>query len=89
MAGLADDWKANRQACVNVLCAYLRLPADQPDAKAEEAKSKEWLAYRADLEVRHTIIRAIAKHPPDQLGRPTDTSPCPSRIMRRSGILWV
>lgn len=26
MAGLADDWKENRQTCVDVLCAYLRLP---------------------------------------------------------------
>ena len=26
MAGLADDWEANRQTCVNVLCAYLRMP---------------------------------------------------------------
>jgi hypothetical protein len=30
MAGLADDWKQNRQTCVDVLCAYLRLPYD-PD----------------------------------------------------------
>ena len=30
MAGLADDWKQNRQTCVEVLCAYLRLPYD-PD----------------------------------------------------------
>ncbi|MCW2916132.1 MAG: hypothetical protein JWN52_4200 [Actinomycetia bacterium] len=26
MAGLADDWEQGRQTCVNVLCAYLRLP---------------------------------------------------------------
>src|SRR5262245_26763067 len=26
MAGLADDWPENRQTCVDVLCAYLRLP---------------------------------------------------------------
>jgi hypothetical protein len=24
MAGLADDWKQNRQTCVDVLCGYLR-----------------------------------------------------------------
>ena len=28
MAGLADDWEENRQTCVDVLCAYLRLPYD-------------------------------------------------------------
>ena len=27
MAGLADDWKQNRQTCVAVLCAYLRSAA--------------------------------------------------------------
>src|SRR5579859_5410995 len=30
MAGLADDWEKNRQTCVDVLCAYLRMPYD-PD----------------------------------------------------------
>ena len=28
MAGLADDWKQNRQTCVSVLCAHLRLSYD-------------------------------------------------------------
>ncbi|MBB5853883.1 hypothetical protein ACFQ05_11295 [Amycolatopsis umgeniensis] len=40
MAGLADDWVANRQICVDVLCGYLRLPVrenDQPDAKVRES----------------------------------------------------
>ena len=26
MAGLADDWPDHRQMCVDVLCAYLRMP---------------------------------------------------------------
>ena len=26
MAVLADDWEENRQTCVDVLCAYLRMP---------------------------------------------------------------
>ena len=26
MAGLADDWQDHRQMCVDVLCAYLRMP---------------------------------------------------------------
>jgi hypothetical protein len=30
MAGLADDWPAQRQTCVDVLCAYLRMPYE-PD----------------------------------------------------------
>src|SRR5271170_7855916 len=33
MAGLADDWEENRQTCIDVLCAYLRLPYD-PDPGA-------------------------------------------------------
>src|SRR5215475_4710960 len=56
MAGLADDWPENRQTCVDVLCAYLRLPYD-PDP-GEDAAPPE----RANREVRHTIIRLIATH---------------------------
>ena len=26
MAGLADDWTKRRQTCIDVLCAYLRMP---------------------------------------------------------------
>jgi hypothetical protein len=38
MAGLADDWPENRQTCVDVLCAYLRLPVrrDKP------ARRRRW-----------------------------------------------
>ncbi|GAA3070993.1 hypothetical protein GCM10010464_39090 [Pseudonocardia yunnanensis] len=56
IAGLADDWLAQRQTCVDVLCAYLRMPynpADSPPGGAE---------------VRRTIIRSIADHlRPDSL----------------------
>jgi hypothetical protein len=31
MAQLADDWGDNRQACIDVLCAYLRLNSDHDD----------------------------------------------------------
>ncbi len=30
MAALADDWHEQRQTCINVLCAYLRMPYDPP-----------------------------------------------------------
>jgi hypothetical protein len=33
MAGLADDWEANRQTCINVLCAYLRMPYEPDPGK--------------------------------------------------------
>ena len=60
MTGLADDWKQNRQTCVDVLCAYLRLPYD-PDP-GDDAPPDERTSYRANREVRHTIIRLIGTH---------------------------
>ena len=60
MAGLADDWPENRQTCVDVLCAYLRMPYG-PDP-GDEAPGPERLAFRASREVRHTVIRVITAH---------------------------
>ena len=60
MAGLADDWKSNRQTCIDVLCAYLRLPYE-PDP-VEEAPAPERLAFQSSREVRHTVIRVITAH---------------------------
>ena len=54
MAGLTDDWKQNRQTCVDVLCAYLRLPYD-PDP-GQNAVPAARTAYRANREVRHTGV---------------------------------
>src|SRR5215469_7392894 len=42
MGGLADDWEENRQTCVDVLCAYLRLPyAPDPGEDAPAHKRLE------------------------------------------------
>ena len=60
MAGLADDWRQNRQTCVDVLCAYLRLPYDSDPG--DDADPAERTAYRANREVRHTIIRVVTAH---------------------------
>jgi uncharacterized protein YjbI with pentapeptide repeats len=60
MAGLADDWEENRQTCIDVLCAYLRMPYEADPG--EEAPATERLAFRADREVRHTAIRVITAH---------------------------
>jgi hypothetical protein len=60
MAGLADDWPENRQTCVDVLCGYLRLPYE-PDP-GQDAPVPERLAFRANREVRHTVIRVITAH---------------------------
>jgi hypothetical protein len=60
MAGLANDWTENQQTCIDVLCAYLRLPYD-PDP-GDDAEPDIRSAYRANREVRHTIIRLIGAH---------------------------
>jgi uncharacterized protein YjbI with pentapeptide repeats len=60
MAGLAEDWEEHRQTCVDVLCAYLRMPY-APDP-GEGAPTAERLAFRADQQVRHSVIRVIADH---------------------------
>ena len=60
MAGLADDWEENRQTCVDVLCAYLRMPYE-PDP-GQDAPESQRLAFQAIREVRHTVIRVITAH---------------------------
>ena len=60
MAGLADDWQENRQTCVDVLCAYLRMPYE-PDP-GQDAPELQRLAFQAIREVRHTVIRVITAH---------------------------
>jgi uncharacterized membrane-anchored protein YhcB (DUF1043 family) len=60
MAGLADDWEENRQTCVDVLCAYLRMPYE-PDP-GQDAPEPKRLAFQAIREVRHTVIRVISAH---------------------------
>ncbi|MFE1553161.1 pentapeptide repeat-containing protein [Streptomyces sp. NPDC058718] len=63
LSGLADDAPTRelRQTCIDVLCAYLRLPytpeGQLPDG--DTAARHEYLALR---EVRHTIIRLIRDH---------------------------
>ncbi|MGD1225822.1 pentapeptide repeat-containing protein [Streptomyces krungchingensis] len=54
LARLADDWEEQRQVCIDVLCAYLRMPY-KPDPAAQGHKTGE-------REVRHTIIRVISAH---------------------------
>ncbi|MFC5647072.1 pentapeptide repeat-containing protein [Kitasatospora cinereorecta] len=57
MAGLADDWTERRQTCIDVLCAYLRMPyLPQPD---DDAPAEQHLSWRANREVRLTVIRII------------------------------
>jgi uncharacterized protein YjbI with pentapeptide repeats len=60
MAGLADDWKDNRQTCIDVVCAYLRMPYEVEPG--DDAPVEKRLAFRASREVRYTVIRVIAAH---------------------------
>lgn len=62
LSGLADDAPSRelRQTCIDVLCAYLRLPyAPDPGQDTASDIRHEYLALR---EVRHTIIRLIGDH---------------------------
>ncbi|MFF1301177.1 MULTISPECIES: pentapeptide repeat-containing protein [unclassified Streptomyces] len=54
LARLADDWEEQRQVCIDVLCAYLRMPYE-PGAGAPGHREGE-------REVRLTIIRVIREH---------------------------
>ena len=60
MAGLADDWPENRQICIDVLCAYLRLPHESDPG--DDAPAEERIDFGASREARHTVIRVIAAH---------------------------
>ncbi|MEV6383151.1 pentapeptide repeat-containing protein, partial [Streptomyces sp. NPDC051773] len=78
LAGLADDAPDDnlRQTCLDVLCAYLRLPSpsdpgDLPDPlpdgtsptnEQRDAHQDKTDLYRALREVRHTVLRLIGDH---------------------------
>ncbi|MEU6662285.1 pentapeptide repeat-containing protein [Streptomyces sp. NPDC046821] len=54
MARLADDWPEQRQVCIDVLCAYLRMPYEtDPTAPG---------FMKGEREVRLTMIRTIRDH---------------------------
>ena len=60
MAGLADDWPENRQACVDVLCAYLRRQYEpDPGDRAGPAIRRR---FQAEQQVRHSAMHVIAGH---------------------------
>jgi hypothetical protein len=54
LASLADEWPAQRQVCIDVLCAYLRVPY-------EPSLDSEWY-HDAESEVRLSITSVIAQH---------------------------
>src|SRR5215469_10158927 len=60
MAGLADEWPEHRQMCVEVLCAYLRMPYEPEPG--DDAPVEQRLAFGASREVRHSVIRVSTAH---------------------------
>ncbi|MFF4391870.1 hypothetical protein ACFY0G_34625 [Streptomyces sp. NPDC001552] len=63
LAGLADDAPTRdlRQTCIDVLCAYLRLPyTAELDLPSGDADARH--LYLFLREVRHTVIRLIRDH---------------------------
>ena len=67
LARLADDWEEQRQTCIDVLCAYVRLPPIADPAHEREqhegtGKPAHPVTPRAEREVRQTIVRLIADH---------------------------
>jgi uncharacterized protein YjbI with pentapeptide repeats len=72
MARLADDWPAQRQTCVDVLCAYLRMPYQPDPDPGPDVPLAGRQAFRSLREVRHTVIRVITAHlQPDYRRAPT------------------
>ncbi|CAL9400837.1 hypothetical protein SUDANB95_01446 [Actinosynnema sp. ALI-1.44] len=51
MAALADDWEAHRQTCIDVLCAYLRMPHGDDVRDPDEER-----------QVRHAVIGVVTQH---------------------------
>ncbi|WP_420076908.1 pentapeptide repeat-containing protein [Streptomyces sp. JL3001] len=63
LAGLADDAPTRdlRQTCLDVLCAYLRLPyTAETDLPTNDATARH--AFLAMRQVRHTVLRLIRDH---------------------------
>lgn len=56
MGSLADDWPAGRQTCIDVLCAYLRMPYAVPKTKPDRPPKRE------ERQVRQTIVKLIGEH---------------------------
>jgi hypothetical protein len=61
MAGLADDWKEQRQTCIDVLCGYMRLPY-QPTPAQHQSNPGQPDYKVGEREVRLAILRTVRDH---------------------------
>lgn len=78
IGALADDWRGGRQMCIDVLCAYLRMPytppavlqpTGEPTATSAEGATATPIAVdtpgrdpHEERQVRHTVIRLVRDH---------------------------
>ncbi len=75
MAGLADDWAEGRQSCIDVLCAYLRMPYTPPPPTPTSPAAAHGPGLplntpvpdagdeaRQEQQVRHTVMALIGDH---------------------------
>jgi hypothetical protein len=70
MARLADDWSEERQTCVDVLCAYLRMDLKMRDYPQDEHFSVR-LPDDGDMQVRRAICELISSRvTPFDMGGP-------------------
>jgi uncharacterized protein YjbI with pentapeptide repeats len=64
MASLADDWDDGRQTCINVLCAFIRMPYDPPKEHPVLETIDDRKEHRVRLEqqqVRRAVMNLIGE----------------------------
>lgn len=64
LAGLADDWDAGRQTCIDVLCSCLRMPYEPPadlPARAGEAARTRVRDAEAERALRRAVVDIIGE----------------------------
>ena len=72
MAALADEWDEQQQQCIDVLCAYLRLPYRPPVQRQRRGHGRRRAgdpipgggedSVLAERQVRTTVVRVIRDH---------------------------
>jgi uncharacterized protein YjbI with pentapeptide repeats len=104
MANLADEWAEQRQQCVDVLCAYLRLPWSGdptqiepnttttehtwPDGDGQRKVAKTYSGRAGEREVRQTIVRVIASYLRPDTGTTASHMRPDTGSIRGSGVSW-
>lgn len=59
LARLADEWEDQRQSCVDVLCACLRMGPQMADQRVNDGEHSVYLPDDGDMQVRRTISELI------------------------------